>query len=153
MRLLPILAIVGFSSSAWAVTPSSRDVKKVTDYFLSGKKQGPILTDFSACLTVEKSKKSSRRYECTKTAPAKVKVGTAVSAWSSWLVPQNGLYDDVMIQFVHDGIVRNTMDVKLNEGFRKRAYRTKVLNKVGQWKINIMRNRKILATTNLSVVK
>ena len=36
-------------------------------------------------------------------------------------MPKEGLYDDIMIQFVHDGMVRRTLDIKLNEGIKKKG--------------------------------
>ena len=86
-------------------------------------------------------------------AKGAVKKGTKISAWTNWLVPDKGNYTDIMIQFVHDGVVRSTQDINLNAGLRKRAFRTMAFNKLGDWQIKILRNRKVVATAKVKVVK
>ena len=60
-----------------------------------------------------------------------VKKGTLVSAWTSWLVPQDAKYEDVVLQWVLDGQVRSTQDVALSSSWRSRTYKSNTLSKKG----------------------
>lgn len=151
--LFRFVCLMILSTTSFAVTPVSKEVKKVVDYYYNGKAKGPLLVDFVPCLKVNLDPKSSSQYSCKTRAKGSLKKGTKISAWTNWLVPEKGNYDDIMIQFVHDGIVRSTQDITLNAGIRKRAFRTIALNKTGKWQIKVLRNRKVIASAKLKVVK
>ena len=152
MKRIVLLALICLSQVSLAVVPTAKQAKSVTDYFFNGKSKGPMLLEFTPCLEVETRKDHKLKFECTKTAKATLKKGTKITAWTSWLVPKEGLYDDIMIQFVHDGMVRRTLDIKLNEGIRKRAYRSQVLSKKGTWEIRVLRKRKTIASSKVKVI-
>ena len=139
------------SIPAHGVTPTSKEISKVMDYYYGGKKKGPILLKLTPCLSVNQDKKSPKRFECNKTAGGTVAKGTTVSAWTSWFVPKNGSYDDIMIQFLHNGMVRTTKDILLTGGTRKRAYRSEVLNKTGKWQMKVLKNGKTVASSQITV--
>ena len=122
------------------------------NYFYNGESKGPILMSLNLCETVDRKKDSKTKYECLKASPSKIKVNSKVTAWTSWFVPQKGKYDDIMIQFIHDGMIRTTKDVTLSGGLRLRAFRTETVTKKGKWEIRVLRNKKVVAAAKFSVI-
>lgn len=119
-------------------TPAADAVKQVWAYYYHGQGGAPVLADFVPCLEVDTEKGSETQYECTKPAEGPLPKGTKVSAWTAWLVPE-GDKDTVMVQWVHDGIVRTTRDIEIaGTGFRYRTYSSKTLSKPGRWEIVIL---------------
>ena len=154
MKVIGALVIlVMLSTPAMAVVPVSKDIRNVVDYFYNGQSKGPILVDFIPCQEVIVDKKSDQNYECKQRAKGTVKKGTKVTAWTSWFVPEKGLYNDIMIQFAHDGLVRSTKDINLNGGIRKRAFRTITLSKEGPWELRVLKGNKIIAKAKINVTK
>lgn len=147
-----LLALIGFSSPILAVTtPKIKEVRNVMEYYYNGEKSGPILMQLLPCLNIDQRKNSKTQYECNKPAPSTIKKGTTISAWTSWFVPKSGKYDNIMIQFVHDGIVRSTKDVMLVGGTRKRAYRSEKLSKSGRWEIRVLKGKRVIASSKFAV--
>ena len=122
------------------------------DYYFKGEKKGPILINLNLCEKVDRRKDSNTKFECLKSATSKIKVNSALTAWTSWFVPQNGKYDDIMIQFIHNGMVRTTKDVTLTGGLRLRAFRTEQITKKGKWEIRVLRKKKIIAAAHFTAI-
>ncbi len=133
-------------------TPTPAEAKKVTDYYFYGQSQGPLLMEFKPCLKVDSGKESPTKNECLEPVTGPVKKGTTVHAWTLWLVPEGGSYDDVSIQFAFEGQVRATIDVKLDKGGqRSRTWRSSSLSKAGKWTIKVVRGTQELASAPITV--
>src|SRR4051812_46408553 len=90
-------------------TPTQAEARKVINYYYQGKDQGPVLVELKACLKLEPARDNLQRSDCLETVNGPVKKGTTVSAWTLWMVPEGGNYDDVFIQVSHEGLVRSTV--------------------------------------------
>jgi hypothetical protein len=126
-------------------------VRKVVDYYQTGKDKGPILVELKPCLTIDTQRDSPTRWDCKEPVTAPVKRGTLVSAWTSWLVPQDAKYEDVVVQWVLDGQVRSTQDVALSSSWRSRTYKSNALSKKGKWSIKVLRGDKEVGSADVQV--
>ncbi|MBI5544360.1 MAG: hypothetical protein HY901_10750 [Deltaproteobacteria bacterium] len=147
-------AAMMFTAPAMALAenePSPEEIHRVLDYFNSGKGRGPILTGFRACVAVDTRKDSSTRFECTEEAAGTVKKGTLLHAWTAWFVPQGDSYDDVVVQFLHEGSLRSTHDLSVSGAFRTRSFKSQTLSKSGTWEIKVVRAEKVLASSKIVV--
>lgn len=152
-------ALAGFGSTAAAQTPAptpttaptADEARKVIDFFFDGQNQGPLLVDFTACLKVDTEKDSETRHSCVEPVTGPVAKDTIVSAWMRWMVPRGGEYDDVVVQVLHNGVVRQTKDVTLKEAFRTRTYRSVRLSKSGTWELKVMRGSTEIASASVTV--
>jgi hypothetical protein len=131
--------------------PSAAEAKRVLDYYYSGKDKGPLLLELIACTKVDSAKDSPTKNECVEPVTGPVKKGTTVHAWTSWMVPEGGSYEDVVIQFVFEGQVRTTADVKVSGGARYRTWRASTLSKPGNWEIKVLRAKTELASASITV--
>lgn len=131
--------------------PSPDEIHRVLDYFSSGKGRGPILTGFKACASVDTKKESPTRFECAEEVQGPVKKGTLVHAWTAWFVPQGDSYDDIAVQFLHEGSLRSTQDVAVTTSYRTRSYKSQALTKSGSWEIKVVRGEKVLASSKVEV--
>ncbi len=132
--------------------PSAELIKKVLDYQENGKDRGPALLDLIPCVKVDSAKGSPTQYQCIEPVGASVPKGTTVFAWLQWLCPKDGKYEDVSIQFLHEGQVRKTVDNPVVGFGRTRGWRGENFNKVGKWTIKVMRGDKELGTAEINVV-
>lgn len=150
--LIGLTALTLFSGSSFGITPPTiGEIKRVVDFYHKGNKSGPVLVQLVPCLKVDTRKESKTQYDCRRTAGSKVPVGTSIWAWTQWFVPKNGVYNDVMIQFLHNGMVRTTKDISLVGGTRMRAFRSEKLKKKGIWELRVIRGKKLLAATKIKV--
>jgi hypothetical protein len=132
--------------------PSAAEAKKVTDYYFYGRDKGPLLIELKPCLKVDSGKDSPTKNDCVEAVSGPVKKGTTVHAWTLWLVPEGGSYDDVSIQYLFEGQVRSTMDVKLDKGGqRSRTWRSSGLTRSGKWEIKVMRGTRELGSATVTV--
>jgi hypothetical protein len=134
-----------------APAPTADEIKRVLDYHEAGKDLGPVLLDLVACLKVDTAKNSPSIYNCVEPVSGPVKKGTAVSAWTSWFSPKGGVYDDLAIQFAHEGLVRTTQDLKVEGGWKTRNYRANTLSKAGTWQLRVIRGGKQLGEVTVVV--
>ena len=132
--------------------PSAELIKKFLDYQENGKDRGPALLDLIPCVKVDSTKGSPTQYQCIEPVGASVPKGTTVFAWLQWLCPKDGKYEDVSIQFLHEGQVRKTVDNPVVGFGRTRGWRGENFNKVGKWTIKVMRGDKELGTAAVNVV-
>jgi hypothetical protein len=147
-RALPLAAMlaaaVALAEAPSPVAPSAEEVKRVLDYHEHGKELGPVLLELVACLKVDTDRASPTVYSCLQPVSGPVKKGTQVNAWTAWFSPKGGVYDDVAIQFVHEGVVRTTQDLKVEGGWKTRSYRSNTLSKAGTWQLRVIRGGKVL---------
>ncbi len=134
-----------------AAPPSSEEALKVVTYYYEGSAEGPVLLKSMPCLKIDEVKDSKSKNECLQPVEGPVAKGKTVHLWTMWLVPVGGVYDDVMIQVSHDGVVRETKDVKLTESLRMRTWRYTNLSKPGKWTFKVLRGQTELATHEVTV--
>lgn len=132
--------------------PSAETIKKVVDYLENGKDRGPALLDVIACTKVDTTKGSPTQFQCIEPVTAPVKKSTTVFAWLQWYCPKDGKYEDVQVQYLHEGQVRQTIDVPVSGFGRTRGWRGANLNKVGKWTIKVSRGDKELGSATVDVV-
>lgn len=135
-----------------APAPGAEEIKRVLDYHENGKDLGPVLLDLVACLKVDTTKNSPTIYNCVEPVKGPVKKGTVISAWTSWFSPKGGSYEDLSIQFLHEGVVRSTVDLKVEGGWKTRNYRATSLTKPGTWQVKVLRGDKELGAVAVTVV-
>jgi hypothetical protein len=132
--------------------PTGDEIKKVLDYYNNGKDSGPVLAELKPCLTVDQKKGSTTIYECTEPVSGKVKKGTTVNAWMNWLVPKDGKYEDLSVQWIHNGTVRTTQDLALKTPLiGSRTWLASTVQKEGKWEIKILRDGKELGSAKFEV--
>ena len=149
----PEVADAGVAAPAAPLVPvpTQTEARRVLDYYHQGKAQGPVLIDLKLCTKVDTAKDSPTKSDCLDRIEGPVKTNTNVHGWTVWLVPEGGNYEDVTIQFVYQGQVRNTQDLRLNNAGRSRAWRTANLSKAGTWEIKVVRGDKELAAQSVIV--
>ncbi len=130
--------------------PPAAEVRRVLDYYYNGKDRGPVLVELKACLKVDGTRDSPTRFECLEEVKGPVKVNTPIHGWTMWLLPKGANYDDVTLQFAHEGTVRSTIDMKLDTEMRVRTWRSQILTKKGKWTISVVRAGAVLGTTTVT---
>lgn len=131
--------------------PSAETIKKVLDYQDNGKDRGPALLDIIPCTKVDSTKGSPTQFQCVEPITKAVPKGTTVFAWLQWMCPKDGKYEDVQIQFLHEGQVRQTVDIPVAGFGRTRGWRGSTFNKVGRWTIKVNRGEKELGSATVDV--
>lgn len=131
--------------------PAAEEARKVIAYYYGGKDQGPVLVELKPCLKTDSGKESPTKNECVEPVAGPVKKGTIVHAWTLWMVPDGGSYDDVALQFAHEGQVRTTVDIQLTTSLRSRTWRSSALTKKGKWEIRVVRAGKVIASAPVTV--
>ena len=81
------------------------------DYQENGKERGPALLDVIPCAKVDSTKGAATSYTCVEPITAAIKKGAVVNVWTQWFCPKGGKYEDLSIQSLLDGQVRNTVDI------------------------------------------
>ncbi len=132
--------------------PSAASIREVVDYLENGKDRGPALLDLIPCTKVDNTKGSPTQFSCIEPVTKPVAKGTTVFAWLQWYCPKDGKYEDVQIQFLHEGTVRQTIDIPVAGFGRTRGWRGSNLNKVGKWTIKVSRGDKELSSTTVDVI-
>jgi hypothetical protein len=132
--------------------PSAEMIRKVVDYLETGKDRGPALLDLVPCIKVDTTKGTPTSFQCIEPVTGQVKKGTTVFAWLQWYCPKDGKYDDVQIQFLHEGQVRQTIDLPVTGFGRIRGWRGANLSKIGKWTIKVSRGDKELAQAVVDVI-
>ncbi|MEW6430973.1 MAG: hypothetical protein AB1730_05635 [Myxococcota bacterium] len=131
--------------------PPADEIKRVLDYQENGKDRGPALLELVPCTRVDTSKGSETANTCIEPVTGPVKKGTTVFAWTLWFCPKGGKYEDVMIQFLHEGQVRSTVDITIQGLARTRTWRGYSLTKPGKWEIKILRGAQEVGGTTVQV--
>jgi hypothetical protein len=132
--------------------PTAEMIKKVLEYQERGAPAGPVLLDLVPCTKVDTTKGSPTQFHCIEPVGDSVKKGTTVFAWLQWLCPKDGKYEDISIQFLHEGQVRKTVDNPVAGFGRTRGWRGENFNKVGKWTIKVLRGAQELGSATVNVV-
>jgi len=138
--------LVVFSPIYGIAAPTSKMVKEVVDYFYNGQTEGPVLTDAQLC-------KSVKSLNCE--APADPKAftsGEVIRVWMQFFVPKGGAYDDIFVEYKHEGVPRNLAAHKVEGSIRYRLADSYKLNKPGKWTITIKKGLTVLKTFDVNVV-
>jgi hypothetical protein len=138
--------LIFFSFSAMAA-PEAKIIQEVVDYFYNGQKEGPVLTDSKLC-------KNIKDLECQEPLePNSIFPGEPVKVWMQFFVPKGGLYDDIFVEYKHNGILRNLQAHKVEGSIRYRLADTYKPDKIGEWTVTIKRGSQNLKMLNFKVTK
>lgn len=139
------------SAAPAAPPPTAEEIKRVLDYQENGKDRGPALLDLVPCTKVDLTKGSATAFTCIEPITAAVKKGSVVQVWTQWFCPKGGKYEDVSIQAVLDGQVRNTVDITVEGLARTRTWRQFTVSKAGKWQFKVLQGGKELGMGSVTV--
>ena len=138
--------LVIFSPMDVTAAPTSKMVKEVVDYFYDGQTDGPILTDARICRTV-------KSLNCEEPAdPQAFAAGEPARIWMQFFVPKGAAYDDIIVEYKHEGVPRNLASHKVEGSIRYRLVDSYKLNKVGKWTITIKKGLTVLKAFDVNVI-
>lgn len=133
--------------STGMAAPPAKNVKEVVDYFYNGQEQGPILADAKLC-------KSVQALECeTAVDPKSVMQGDVIHVWMQFFVPKGAMYDDIIVEYKHEGVPRHLTARSVEGSIRYRAVDKLKLDKPGKWAIAIKKGVTNLKVFNITVTE
>lgn len=136
--------LINFNAMA---APEAKQIQAVVDYFYNGQKEGPVLIDSKLC-------KSIKGLECQgQLEPNTVSLGESVKVWMQFFVPKGGLYDDIFVEYKHNGVPRNLQAHKVEGSIRYRIVDTYKPDKIGDWTVTVKRGAKSLKMLNFKVME
>jgi hypothetical protein len=136
-----------FGPASLTAAPTANNVKEVVDYYYNGQKEGPILTDSKLC-------KSIKDLECGEAFdPNAVNLGSVVNVWMQFFVPHGATFDDIIVEFKHEGVPRHLTAYKVKGSIRYRVADRYKVDKPGKWTITIKRGMTSLKEFAITVVK
>lgn len=139
--------LVIFSPIYVMAAPPAKMVKEVVDYFYEGQAEGPILTDAKLCKTV-------KSFICEEPAdPKAFTAGEPVRTWMQFFVPKGSSFDDIIVEYKHEGVPRNLASHKVEGSIRYRLVDSYKLNKVGKWTITIKKGLTVLKAFDVNVIE
>ena len=129
-----VLAIL--PSLCLAVTkPSSKETKKVIDYYNSGKGNGAVLVDSKLCS--EMGKEEDSKNECIQSFSGNdIKIGDEIYLWMNFMIPVDDTAE-IIITYTRNNRIRKTQGITLNSTFRYRTWKKIATDKPGKWTIQI----------------
>ncbi|MGD9162307.1 MAG: hypothetical protein PVG39_28115 [Desulfobacteraceae bacterium] len=136
-KLIIIAAIIAFIPAlAIAVEkPSSKETKKVMDYYNIGKGGGAVLVDYTLCQEMGKEEESKN--ECIRPFSGNdIKAGDEVYLWMNFMIPVDDTAN-IYLSYTRNNRIRRTQEIKLNSAFRYRTWKKIITDKAGQWTIQI----------------
>lgn len=145
---IPVFGIflIFYAFSAMAAPPA-KSVQEVVDYFYNGQKEGPILSDSNLC-------KSIKDLECEQALePNAIALGDLIHVWMQFFVPKGGVYDDIMVEYKHEGVPRNLNAHKVESSIRYRVADKYKVDKAGKWTITIKRGLTSLKEFQITVIQ
>ena len=139
------MLVLGLSTGMAA--PPAKSVKEVVDYFYNGQEQGPILTDAKLC-------KGIKALECeTAVDPKAVGMGDVIHVWMQFFVPKGGMYDDIIVEYKHEGVPRHLTARSVESSIRYRLVDKFKLDKPGKWTITIKKGVTDLKAFNITAAE
>jgi hypothetical protein len=69
-----------------------------------------------------------------------------------FFVPKGGTYDDIFVEYKHEGVPRNLSAHKVEGSIRYRLVDAYKLNKHGKWTITIKKGLTVLRTFDVNVI-
>ena len=126
--------------------PKAQIVKEVVDFFYNGEKEGPVLTDAKLC-------KSIKSLNCEEMLDLDaISIGDPVKVWMQFFVPKGAIYDDIFVEYKHEGLPRHLKAHKVEGSIRYRIVDTHKPDKPGNWTITIKKGVTNLKLFNIKVV-
>jgi hypothetical protein len=133
--------------TAAIAAPTAKMTQEVVDYYYNGQEAGPILTEAKLC-------KGVKDFECTDIVnPNSVKKGETIHVWMRFFVPKGATYDDILVEYKHDGIPRRLTPHKIESSIRYRLVDKNSVDKTGDWTITIKKGMTKLRDFKIKVVK
>ena len=69
-----------------------------------------------------------------------------------FFVPKGGTYDDIFVEYKHEGVPRNLSAHNVEGSIRYRLVDAYKLNKLGKWTITIKKGLTVLRTFDVNVI-
>ena len=127
--------------------PTAKMIKEVIDYYYTGQKAGPILTETKLC-------KGIKNHECTeKVDPNSVTKNEPINVWMRFFVPKGASYDDILVEYKHKGIPLRLTPHKIDSSIRYRLVDKNSLDKPGFWTITVKKGVTKLKSIKVKVVE
>lgn len=115
--------------------PSSKETKKVMDYYNNGKGNGAVLVDAVFC--TQMGKEEDTKNDCIQSfAGNDIKVGDDVYLWMNFMIPVDDMAE-IIITYTRNDRIRKTQKVTLNSAFRYRTWKKIETGKPGKWTVQI----------------
>lgn len=134
-------------NTAAVAAPTAKMTKEVVDYYYNGQKEGPILTEAKLC-------KEIKNFECTEIInPNSVTKGETINVWMRFFVPKGTSYDDILVEYKHEGIPRRLTPHKIESSIRYRLVDKNSVDKPGNWTITVKKGITKLREFKIKVVK
>jgi hypothetical protein len=144
---LAFLSMLVFGPLSAMAAPPAKTVKDVVDYFYNGQEEGPILTDAKLC-------KSIKALECeTAIDPKAVALGDVINVWMQFFVPKGAAYDDIIVEYKHEGVPRHLTARKVEGSIRYRVADKFKFDKPGKWSITIKKAMTNLKEFSITVIE
>ena len=148
--LLPLLSfcslLVGGPFSAEA-SPPPKTLKDAVNYFYNGQNEGPVLVDTKLC-------KAIHSLDCRSGLdPNAIPIGETVNVWMQFFVPKDAVYDDIMVEYAHEGVPRMLTPHKIQGSIRYRLVDKHKLDKPGSWTISVKKGKTSLKKIDVKVIK
>ena len=138
--------LLALTSVAFAA-PNAKMIKEVVDYYYSGQESGPILTEAKLCRGV-------KDFECTdQIKPDSVKKGETINVWMRFFVPKGTSYDDILVEYKHEGVPRRLTPHTIESSIRYRLVDKNKVDKTGNWTITVKKGTARLKDFKIKVVK
>jgi len=134
-------------NTAAVAAPTAKMFQEVVDYYYNGQEQGPILTEAKLC-------KGVKNFECTEIIkPNNVNTGETINVWMRFFVPKGASYDDILVEYQHEGIPRRLTPHKIESSIRYRLVDRSSVDKPGNWTITVKKGITKLREFKIQVVK
>lgn len=138
MKKLIIIATIIACIPAFVIAaekPSSKETKKVIDYYNTGKGGGAVLVDYTLCQEMGKEEESKN--DCIRSLSGNdIKAGDEVYLWMNFMIPVDDTAN-IYLTYTRNNRIRKTQQIKLNSAFRYRTWKKIITDKAGQWTIQI----------------
>jgi hypothetical protein len=145
--LFTFLSIFVLGATNGMAAPAPKAVKEVVDYFYNGQADGPILTDAKLC-------KSIAALECEAAIdPKSFTVGEVLHVWMQFFVPKGAVYDDIIVEYKHEGVPRHLKARGVEGSIRYRVVDKFKVDKPGKWTVTIKKGVANLWEFNFTAVE
>ena len=142
-----IVSLLIFCPLKAMAAPTAKMVNEVVDYFYNGQQEGPILADAKLCKSID-------ALNCQENMDANaVPMGEPIKVWMQFFVPKGATYDDIIVEYKHEGVPRNLTAHKVEGSIRYRMVDKFKLDKLGKWTITIKKGLTNLKEFKINVIK
>jgi hypothetical protein len=145
--LTVVLGLLLLINTGAAAAPTAKMIKEVVDYYYTGQKEGPVLTEAKLCQGI-------KDLECSEISnPESITKGETINVWMQFFVPKGGSYDDILVEYKHEGIPYRLTPHKIEGSIRYRLVDKARLDKPGNWTITVKRGINKLSEFKVKVVE